>query len=324
MDLKMDRMNKLKIKGLFAFLPFLFMGAAMGVKQNDVLITSDSDNLYSLEAEISPIGVKDQLVGSVDFDWVNYDFNWVKYENLYDDETKISQLEKIDWQTEIGLKPYIFENLESTHFFDINNDGFNDLVYYGESGAEGLMTCIFINEQNKSFRLVFNYSSYSLCSISWVSDAVEIVVFSEPVAECSDEYFRKFILKEGDGRFVADFSSTILLNSKTSFPVEFNQSEKSFYSKVEDCTIRYSPEINNKDLGYNDLIGNVIGEIPKNIKLNVLYEGKFSDGKIWCFVEVSDDTKNTFFNECHFLYSSFEKMTVYGWVLKDDLVEKGK
>lgn len=292
-------------------------------------ITAKEEVDLKVNPQVEPIGdskktfsIKNELIGCEDFDWVTYDFNWAKFEKRYEDESKRSLLEKIDWQDQIALKPYLFENLESTHFIDLNKDGFDELVYYGESGAEGLMTCIFINEQNKSLRLVFNYSSYSLCSISWGSDAVEIVVFSEPVSECSDEYFRKFILKEGDERFVADFSSTILLHSKTSFPVEFDQSEKSFYSKVEDCTIRYSPEINNKELGYNDLIGNVIGEMPKNIKLNVLYEGKFSDGKIWCFVEVSDYTKNTFFNECHFLHNSFENMMVYGWVLRNDLVER--
>lgn len=292
-------------------------------------ITAKEDVDLKVNPQVEPIGdskktfsIKNELIGCEDFDWATYDFNWAKFEKEYEDDAKRSLLEKIDWQDQIELKPYVFDNLGSTHFIDLNKDGFDDLVYYGESGAESLITCIFINEQGENFRHVFNYIAHALCGISWNDNRVEIIVFSEPVSECSDEYFRIFTHTTGDTKFVEDVRATILLHPKTTFPDSLYSEKRNFYAHEEGCLMRYSPLINNKDLGYNDLIGNVIGNIPKNSKISVLFENKFEDGKIWCFVEVIDDSHNTFFNECQFLHKNFDKMTVYGWVLRDDLVER--
>ncbi len=292
-------------------------------------ITAKEEVDLKVNPQVEPIGdskktfaIKNELIGCEDFDWVTYDFNWSKFEKRYEDDAKSSLLEKIDRQDQIALKPYLFENLESTHFIDLNKDGFDDLVYYGESGAEGLMTCIFINNQDKNFSCVFDYSAHPLCGIYQIDDRVEIVVFSEPVSECSDEYFRTFTYTTGDTKFVEDVRATILLHPKTTFPDSLYREKRNYSSKEEGCLMRYSPLINNKELGYNNLIGNVMGKIPKNTSMRVLAENVFSNGKIWCFVEVIDDSKNTFFNECQFLHKNFEKMTVYGWVHKDDLVER--
>lgn len=271
----------------------------------------DSSSSHSeIEGGISnSYDVKTKIVNSNVFDWNTYHYTW--REQKINEKDWLQKLKLVDWQGKSELETIVKSNLKSLHFLDITNDQEKDIVYHGESGGESLVTLIF-HSTGTGFRLCFESYGEVICGIHDDNNSIRILTFTEPIAECSDEYIFSYKLQNDE--WVKE-EQVILLNGQLVFPSAITHS-KYYTVDTDSYNVRFSPKIDNEIKENIQLKGNVVGVISRGGKVQVLHENNGEDGRTWCFIKAINTSEKTQFSECLYSHDTFKRLEVYGWVSK--------
>lgn len=207
----------------------------------------------------------------------------------------------------------VFE--DRLYTIDLNGDELLDVVYYGFSGGEPMLTQIFINDNNV-FKMVFSEMQH-IISMEFKNKKLQSFVLLNPGC-CSDPQilerhyrvsykrnFPKIELKESFGYL-----------SGGELPEKKFSQAKDFTIKTYNTKLRSEAYIiDNVELPTRGYIGNVIATFTTGLKGKAL--GMKKDGKREWIFAIMEPLKEK--RLCEFPTFNEQPTKVRGWVLKSDI-----
>ena len=209
--------------------------------------------------------------------------------------------------------------LDKFTFIDLDNDGDNDLIYIGESGAEPKCIRIFLNNKN-TFNKVFDEFSNKPKLTFEGKKLINLKVFQSHCCGESWDLHVKY--------FLFEISTNNLKNNKIEdyYVFEANEEPLNYLKPYKVKTTiavnaRYSPAIGiipkkeyKEELKMSE---NIIGNLKTNVFLNVIGEKKDNkDGRTWLYVEAK---KSQFENENFVIFGDEDQFSIRCWISKKNV-----
>jgi hypothetical protein len=219
------------------------------------------------------------------------------WEKSYENESKkeyISRLNSLSIFTE-EILIYGQENLENRFTIaDFNNDGLDDIIYFGYIGGSESEFVVFFQRTENGFKEILKVAGYpvevskpnliknlhfTIKNYPCCADIVSVIESYAPL-EISNEF--KYIVQ----------SKYAFIDLKISiFPETFFEKPIHFKTLQEKYTLRFVPEINDSTFYHIDIQGNSAGIYPKGSIGVALSEKKDSTGRVWWFVYMKNNLK---------------------------------
>ncbi len=244
------------------------------------------------------------------------EFNWSDWEEDVSDDIKRIEIEKlkaIPVMKEV-LKTR-FWGLDDFHIIDYDEDGKEDLIYFGYVG-ESCDKTIFFKGDCQVYRIAFEYYG-ELISI-WRYKPLEPISFKildRPGCDGTTSQVESYEAVYGDSTLYYALVSKEAFIDWTEFPSEFDVNEK-FIVKNNFYRLRSNPQFND-DPNFDHFAycteGNIIAEYPKLSKGTVLASMTDEDGVEWWFVlmEPNAEVENSIFHQGK---NGLEDAAYYGWM----------
>ena len=250
----------------------------------------------------------------------NYrDFNWVDYEIEMKKAEKMKLIKDIDHWIINHLETYPFSFLEDDdlfsrfHIVDFDLDGFNDIIYYGPSGAEPLIT-IFLRNKSGEFSEVLSY--YGMITNIWQSNPLSTWVVALREFECCDgqlacisNYIPEFDDKSELKKY--RLSQSFCYVDGTLFP-DANASTIGVFFRVinSNYKLRLQPFIPAENADDKD---NLIAIFTKGTEGRAIAATADETGRIWWFVTIHNniDVESAYFKSTINLKNDYH---ILGWM----------
>lgn len=200
--------------------------------------------------------------------------------------------------------------IRNLHFMDLNNDRLIDIIYEGWGGGESDRVIIFLNENNKGFKKVFDDFQFveSLEIINGRLSSITILDFG-----CCAEYVEYETKYKLNDNFDKSISYQRAKPNYVQAPKTLFKQPKQFVTMNDEYTLRSSPVINDTATFIYDAVGkgNVIAKYPKNSKGMAWAEERDKEGRIWWLVEMYPVEK---LNENLIYYKDSIPVREIGWM----------
>ena len=209
--------------------------------------------------------------------------------------------------------------LDKFTFIDLDNDGDDDLIYIGESGAEPKCIRIFLNNKNTFVKVFDEFSNKPLLTFK-DDQLVNLKVFqTHCCSEGWDKHIKYFSIKIISNEFKNNKIEDYYVFEANQEPSNYQKSYKVHSNTT--VNVRYSPAIGiitKKE--YKDelkMSENIIGNLKTGVTVNVLGEKKDEkDGRTWLYVEAN---KNLFENANFVIVGEEDNFNVRGWISKKNV-----
>lgn len=214
-----------------------------------------------------------------------------------------------------NTKPY----LDKFTFIDLDNDGDNDLIYIGESGAEPKCVRIFLNNKN-TFNKVFDEFSNKPKFTFEDGKLINLKVFqTHCCGEGWDLHIKYFLFKTSNNKLKNNKIEDYYVFEANEEPL--NYVKHYMVKTTKTINARFSPAIGiipkkeyKEELKMSE---NIIGNLKTDVLLNVIGEKKDnSDGRTWLYVEAKN---NQFEKDKFVIFGDEDEFTIRGWISKKNV-----
>ena len=244
----------------------------------------------------------------------NYFFPEVRFKEIAlkelnkDSTNKIVKASK-DYRNIFGLTA-IIDTVNHFYSSDIDNDGTNEIIYYGLTTAEGYWTIIW-KAESQSYRLLGELYG----KIIGIGDSLHLSTLAPPYKDSDCGYAHLYRITDE----WIDFKRSVMIFKGVSLP-DSPPIEKKIVINDAGCSLRAQPIVNNtpdssKMERYGVLRGNAIVELEKGMSASATATFKDRTKREWLFL-VSDNPPNAGYN----LYKGYKKedRLICGWIRMDD------
>lgn len=219
------------------------------------------------------------------------------------------------------FKEFIIKHPELFHFFDIDSDQVDELIYNGWNGGEGEMVTIYKQSGNR-FIENQNFLGRIVEIKITPSRFPQMIVYDYSCCAGIVDHLQTFDFNDSTGQF--EIVKAIVKIVNTEIPKEWIE-PKRFEILNSPYYLRYSPEIvsgiSDIDYEFKPLIGQNIAALYKKGDQGTVYsETKDSTGRIWWFVVMDSkpDDENMLFYEGN---NEFDNYQPIGWMSSKFLKE---